>query len=53
MLNFAGSPYIDLRVDLNSFLPNDLNESISKKLINYFIKKLKIILQYMTKLNSN
>ena len=41
MLNFAGSPYIDLRVDLNSFLPNDLNESISKKLINYFIKKIK------------
>ena len=41
MLNFAGSPYIDLRVDLNSFLPNDLNESVSKKLINYFIKKIK------------
>ena len=28
------------RVDLNC-LPNDLNESISKKLINYFIKKIK------------
>ncbi len=41
MLNFAGSPYIDLRVDLNSFLPKDLNKNISKKLINHFINKIK------------
>jgi len=41
MLNFAGTPYIDLRVDLNSFLPADLNKNISKKLINFFIDKLK------------
>ena len=41
MLNFAGSPYIDLRVDLNSFLPNNLDKRISEKLINFFINKLK------------
>jgi len=41
MLNFAGTPYIDLRVDLNSFLPGDLNNNISKKLINYYISKIK------------
>ncbi len=41
MLNFAGTPYIDLRVDLNSFLPGDLDNSISKKLINFFIDKIK------------
>ena len=40
MLNFGGSPFIDLRVDLNSFLPQDLNDKISEKLINFFIKKL-------------
>ena len=40
MLNFAGSPYIDLRVDLNSFLPSDLDKKISEKLINFFIKKI-------------
>ena len=40
MLNFAGSPFIDLRVDLNSFLPKDLDKKISEKLINFFIKKL-------------
>ena len=39
MLNFAGTPYIDLRVDLNSFLPGDLNNNISKKLINFYINK--------------
>jgi phosphohistidine swiveling domain-containing protein len=41
MLNFAGTPYIDLRVDLNSFLPANLNSSISRKLINFFINKIK------------
>ena len=41
MLNFAGSPYIDLRVDLNSFLPSDLDDKISEKLLNFFIKKIK------------
>jgi len=41
MLNFAGTPYIDLRVDLNSFLPIDLNNNISKKLINFYINKIK------------
>lgn len=41
MVNFAGSPYIDLRVDLNSFLPKDLNKKISEKLINFYIQKVK------------
>ena len=40
MLNFAGTPYIDLRVDLNSFLPRDLNENISTKLINFYINRI-------------
>ena len=53
MGNYAGSPYIDLRVDLNSFLPKDLNKKISEKLINFFINKLKKIQIYMIKLNSN
>jgi phosphohistidine swiveling domain-containing protein len=41
MLSFAGSPFIDLRVDLNSFLPNGLNDSISEKLIDFFIREIK------------
>jgi phosphohistidine swiveling domain-containing protein len=40
MLDMAGSPYIDLRIDLNSFLPKNLDENISKKIINNSINKL-------------
>ena len=41
MINMAGSPYIDLRIDLNSFLPFNLNKTISKKLINNAINLIK------------
>lgn len=40
MLNIAGSPYIDLRVDFNSFLPSKLNRKISEKIINFQINKI-------------
>jgi len=40
MLNIAGSPYIDLRVDFNSFLPSKLNKEISEKIINYQINQI-------------
>lgn len=41
MIDMAGSFYIDLRTDLNSFVPNDINENIAKKIINYSLSKLK------------
>jgi hypothetical protein len=41
MVNFAGSPYIDIRVDFNSFLPEKLSSKIKEKAINYYLKKLK------------
>ena len=41
MLNFAGSPYIDLRVDFNSFLPAGLNIKLREKLINYYLGRVK------------
>ncbi len=41
MIDMAGSFYIDLRTDLNSFLPKHLNENISKKIVNHSINKLK------------
>ena len=41
MIDMAGSPYIDLRIDLNSFLPIKLNHQISNKLINNAINTLK------------
>ncbi len=41
MVNLAGSPYIDLRVDFNSFLPKNLPINIQKKSINYYIREIK------------
>ena len=41
MVNLAGSPFIDLRTDLNSFLPNGLNFSLEKKIINNYLQILK------------
>ena len=41
MHNLGGSPYIDLRTDFNSFLPRKLNERLSKKYINIYLKKIK------------
>ena len=40
MYDLAGSPYIDLRTDFNSFLPNGLNKKLETKLINHYIKKI-------------
>lgn len=34
LINFAGSPYIDLRTDLNSFLPKNLPIKLGDKIIN-------------------
>ena len=41
MQSFAGQPYIDVRLSLNSFLPNNLPKKISNKLINHWLEKLK------------
>ncbi len=40
MVTFLGIPFIDVRVDFNSFIPKTLEENIAKKLVNYYLKKL-------------
>lgn len=40
MVTFAGLPYIDVRVSFNSFIPADLEEELSEKLVNYYIGRL-------------
>lgn len=40
MVDFAGLPYIDVRVSFNSFVPAQLEEELSEKLVNYYIKRL-------------
>ncbi len=40
MLLYLGVPYIDVRVDFNSFIPKELDNAIAKKLVEYYLKKL-------------
>lgn len=40
MVDFCGLPYIDVRVSFNSFIPADLDEKISEKLVNYYLERL-------------
>lgn len=40
MVDFAGLPYIDVRVSFNSFVPAELEEGLSEKLVNYYIDRL-------------
>ena len=39
MTNFFGTPYIDVRVDFNSWIPKELSSKLSKKLVNFYLKK--------------
>ena len=41
MTMFLGKPYIDMRVDFNSWIPSELKRSTAEKLVNYYIQKLK------------
>lgn len=40
MVDFGGVPYIDVRVSFNSFIPAELEEELSEKLVNYYIDRL-------------
>lgn len=41
MYEFGGHPYIDVRRDFNSYLPDMIDSDIKEKLVNYYIDKLK------------
>jgi hypothetical protein len=40
LVNFLGIPYIDVRLSFNSFIPADLSEKTSKKLVNFYLETL-------------
>lgn len=41
IINFAGHPYVDVRASIHSFLPNSLSSNTTKKLVNFYINRLK------------
>jgi hypothetical protein len=40
LIDLCGSPYIDVRVSFNSFIPKSLPEPVAEKLVNYYLDKL-------------
>ena len=53
MINLGGSPYIDLRVDFNSFLPKNLNNKLKNKIIKIYLKKIIRKPEYHDKIEFN
>ncbi|MDF1654082.1 MAG: PEP/pyruvate-binding domain-containing protein [Coxiellaceae bacterium] len=39
--SFAGQPYVDIRASFNTYIPKDISESLSRKLANYYLNRLK------------
>ncbi|MFF2886910.1 PEP-utilizing enzyme [Paenibacillus sp. NPDC057967] len=42
MMDFCGLPYIDTRVSFNSFIPKDIDERLTEKLVDYYLDKLAV-----------
>jgi adenylylsulfate kinase-like enzyme/phosphohistidine swiveling domain-containing protein len=40
LVSFHGLPYIDVRVDFNSFIPRDVSHDLAGRLVNYYIDRL-------------
>lgn len=41
IVDFLGHPYVDIRVDFNSFIPESLPEELAGRLVNYYAQRLK------------
>jgi len=40
LVSFHGLPYVDVRVDFNSFVPRDVSDDLAGRLVNYYIHRL-------------
>lgn len=40
MIDFCGLPYIDTRVSFNSFIPKDIDDNLTEKLVDYYLDNL-------------
>lgn len=41
LIVLGGTPYIDIRVSFNSFIPASLDTALAEKLVNFYLNKLK------------
>jgi len=39
--SLSGQPYVDVRMSFNTFTPQEISPQLTKKLVNYYLKKLK------------
>lgn len=53
MIDFYGMPYIDTRISFNSFIPKKLEQNIAKKLVEFYLDKLKKYPEYHDKIEFN
>jgi len=42
MVKFGNKPYVDIRGSFNSLIPNNINSTIKKKLMNFYLQKLEL-----------
>ena len=49
LISFMGIPYVDVRVDFNSFVPNTLKTETARKLVEHYLDKLIEIPSYHDK----
>ena len=42
MTTFFGTPYVDIRIDFNSWIPKNLDKKISKKIVNFYLRKFNL-----------
>lgn len=40
LIDFSGQPYVDVRVSFNSFVPKDIEENLSDRLVDYYLTRL-------------
>ncbi|MDA9006527.1 PEP-utilizing enzyme [Litoricola sp.] len=41
LIDFYGLPYVDVRVSFNSFIPNDIEEALSNKIVDFYLDRLR------------
>lgn len=41
LTHFAGKPYINIRASFNSFMPSNINDQLTEKLVNFYLNYLK------------